>query len=176
MQPVEHKPGEMPPKKKGKKAVRWDKDPDILFRLDTVAAMMLEGAKPYQIAASMHYDWNTAKRDMQRVEELWRRQIGKSIADKRSEAVAQWRHVLMHAWAQFRSSKNVVWLRVVTEAQANIDLIEGTRAPKEISVGISLSPEAEKALAALEEKGIRPEDLYSEFEKFIIEAAAGYKK
>lgn len=168
--------GDRQPEKKKKKAVHWSKDPEILFRLDTVAAMMLEGAKPYQIAYSMGYDWNTAKRDMDRVEELWRQQQGKKIADKRATAVAQWQHVKMHAWEQFRKTKGVVWLRAISEAQANIDLIEGNRAPKEVKVGIELSEEAERALAILEAQGIQRDELWNAFNDFIVEAGKEYSK
>lgn len=158
--------------KKGKKSVPWYEDPDILLTLDLVDSMDLEGARPYQIARAIGVSWDTAKRYVEHVKELRLMASGTTAKEKKNASIAQWEHIRLHAWSNFRTNKDVKFLREAANAQHNIDLIEGNHAPKKVEVGIVvLSDEAQKALLLLESMGIKPEDIYREFESSIIETA-----
>ena len=58
-------------RRKGKKSVSFQDDPEILKRLGRVAEMMLEGKSLYEISTAQRCSIATAKRDIGRVRELW---------------------------------------------------------------------------------------------------------
>lgn len=130
--PSEVRPQEV--RRPGKKSIRWDRDPEILARLPAVAAMMLRGARVWQIAEAMLYSDRTAKEDMKRVRTLWREEAGDGVSEQRDRSVAHLREVQAHAWAKFDKSGDSRWLRVIREAEADIIRLQGTSRPIDVNV------------------------------------------
>ena len=128
---------------KGKASVKWDSDPVILFRLEQVSTMMLQGATERQVAEAMSYAPVTAHRDFDRVRELWRRQNVQLVGGQRDESVAELRFVQEQAWNEWRTAgkkdnegkkkgdKRPEWLRIVMEAERSIIGLQGSRMPEE---------------------------------------------
>jgi hypothetical protein len=117
---------------RNKKSVAWDRDTEILKRLQSVAAMMVRGAGSLDIQAALNSDVTpyaliTAKRDMQRVRELWRKEAEKTIADSRAQSIANLVEIKMQAWDQFNKSKAARWLRVLLDAEKQIGELQGTK-------------------------------------------------
>ena len=132
------------PHPKGKASVKWDTDPTILFRLEQVSSMMLQGATERQVAEAMGYAPVTAHRDFLRVKELWRRANIQIVGGQRDESVAELRYVQEQAWNQWRAAgkeaegakkkkgdKRPEWLRIVMEAERAIIGLQGSRMPEE---------------------------------------------
>lgn len=121
--------------KKGQKSVRWDQDPDILYRLEQVAQMMLKGASSRQIGEAMGYSHVTAQRDSERVRELWRREARGTVNTARERSIAQLRLVQTSAWEEWakakKGSRRSEWLRVVKDCEQQIVELEGSRMPSE---------------------------------------------
>jgi hypothetical protein len=119
---------------KGKKAVSWRKDTIILTRLIAVAEIFLRGGTIISIASAFDYSFSTAKRDLARVKTLWREQSLEDLAAQRDQSIAQYRLVITKAWAEYSRKPNANFLRVIIDAQAKIDDIQGNQAPKEIHI------------------------------------------
>lgn len=125
---------------KGKASVVWHQDHEILQRLELVATMMLQGAKPFQIAQSLSVSLRTAFRDMNRVQELWRKQAIDDITAKRDRSIAQFRLAQTYAWDQYRTHQKtnaamaLKWMQAAMEAERSIVELEGTKAPKAVDV------------------------------------------
>lgn len=124
----------------GKKSIRWDQDAEILARLTTVAAMMIQGAKGWQIAEALGYSLRSAYRDIDRVDTMWKREAANSVEQSRVRSIAQYREIQTQAWQQYRSTKKESWLRIAMDAQSQIDALEGTRKP----VGVDVTTGGEK--------------------------------
>jgi hypothetical protein len=92
---------------KGKKSVRWDRDPQILARLESVAQMMLRSARAWQIADALDVSLRTAKRDIRRVRTLWRRESERKIEESRQQSIAQIRAIQQQAWTEYDKVKRV---------------------------------------------------------------------
>jgi len=123
----------------GKKAVRWDLDVDILTRLDIVANMMVQGARPHQIAQSLSYSLKTAYRDVDRVRTLWRRTAEATVEEHRSASIAQYNELKVRAWEEYRrlreeKKSGLNALRVVMDIEEKISELQGTKAPKNVDV------------------------------------------
>src|SRR3990172_2578037 len=123
------KPAKAGPKK-GVKSKPWDEDPDILARLEAVAQMMLKGAKLWQIAAALNYSISTAKKDKERVKDLWQREAISDVIDARDRSIAQIRLVQLNAWQRFEKDNNdPQWLRLVKDCERDIITLQGTERP-----------------------------------------------
>jgi hypothetical protein len=131
------KPTSKKTRRKGKKSIPFDQDPEILARLAAVAEMMLVGAKAFQIAASMNCSLTTAKRDIGRVKQFWKEDARGEIASFRSAALALYRLVIMRAWDEFGKKENTNkkdrYLSLVTATQKEIDRILGV-GPQQIDL------------------------------------------
>jgi Trp operon repressor len=115
-----------------KKSVAWDKDPDILARLNIVASMMNQGAKVHQIASSLACSISTANRDVARVKELWRRASKGEIEDKRAEVLAGLEEIKLLAYDDYRAAKQekrggMAALRLALDAQKEIAAVLGVK-------------------------------------------------
>jgi hypothetical protein len=124
---------------KGKKAVRWDLDVDILNRLREVASMMKQGATALEISTALAYSYKTALRDVERVRELWRREAKQDIETKRAGSLAQYKEVQMRAWEHYRSAMRenkavLAILRLIADVEDKIADLEGTKAPRGVDV------------------------------------------
>jgi hypothetical protein len=103
--------------KPGKKGIRWDRDPDILMRLEAVAGMLVRGAKLQMIAAAMQYSMTTAKRDVARVRLLWAREASAKAEAARDQSIAQLRAVQQQAWARWDAEHKAGFLRIVVDCE-----------------------------------------------------------
>jgi len=117
---------EVPPKKR---RVPWDRDSVILRRLEVTAQLMIRGATNPQIADATSCSLDTARRDRERVEELWRRESQDTIQTLRARSVAQLREVQTQAWMEYRASKRPSFLKIITDAEREITELQGTKAP-----------------------------------------------
>jgi hypothetical protein len=120
---------------KGKKSVRWDQDPEILARLESVAQMMSRGARPWQIAEALDTSLITARRDIRRVRILWNRESKKEIERSRQESLVRIKAVQQQAWARYDAEpkKGYRWLRLVLECEKQVIDIEGSKAPMKVA-------------------------------------------
>lgn len=130
--------------KPGKKSVRWDQDIEILQRLAVVSTMLLQGARPFQIAESMGTSLRTAFRDIGRVDELNRRAALADIETNRTRSIALLREVQTRAWELYRDSeKTIDKLRALKEArecEEQIAALQGTKKP----IGIDVTTKGDK--------------------------------
>ena len=117
--------------KKGVKSVPWDEDPQILARLEPVSQMMLRRARLWQIGEALGYGITTARKDRERVKELWAREAAGAVDEHRQASLAQMRHLQQQAYAQYASTKDPQLLRFVRECERDIILLEGTEKPSE---------------------------------------------
>lgn len=115
---------------KGQKAVAWETDHAILLRLETVSAMMLQGAKMFQIAEALGYSLDTAYEDRKRVKRLWAQGSERSIRANRNRSIAQYREQQAEAWAEYRKYKSPSWLRLVMDIEDRITKLQGTEQHK----------------------------------------------
>lgn len=122
--------------RKGKRSRRWDRDPDVLMRLESVAQLMLRGAKIWQIAEAMGYSFSTARRDIQRVRKMWATETGHKLGELRDASVAQLREVQLRAWQEYDKAqrKNPSWLRLIRDCELDIVNLQGTKAPEVLDV------------------------------------------
>jgi hypothetical protein len=140
---------------KGKKSVRWDRDHQILARLESVAQMMLRSAHSWQIADALDVSIRTAKRDMRRVRILWRQASERKVEASRQQSIAQIRAIQQQAWTEYDKVKRIgsskdgedgkgktgpksardatAWLKLVRECEKDIMELEGTRAPLKVA-------------------------------------------
>jgi hypothetical protein len=136
----------------GKRKIRWDRDPDILARLEGVAQMMIRGGKAWQIADAFDVSLRTANRDIRRVRILWKRESEQSIEKSRQESLAKLRALQQQALTEYdkvarqtfkdRDGKEIKgaktrgalqWLKFARECEQDIVALEGTRAPDKIA-------------------------------------------
>lgn len=126
---------------KGVKSLRWDRDPEILLRLETVAMMMVQGATVRMIAAAMGYSPTTAQKDKQRVETLWRREVEEAIDKHRAKSIAELSYIKSQAWATWRELSAVEKkkhlasiMRTIIEADDKINDLLGTKRPSTVNI------------------------------------------
>jgi hypothetical protein len=126
---VKKKPALRKTRRKGKKSIPFDKDPEILARLATVAEMMLVGAKAFQIAASMNCSIATAKRDIGRIRQLWKDDARDEVDSFRPAALALYRLIIMRAWEEYgkkdNANKRDRYLTLIIATQKHMDRING---------------------------------------------------
>jgi hypothetical protein len=123
------KPASKKTRRKGKKSIPFDRDPEILARLAAVAEMLLVGAKAFQIAATLNCSLTTAKRDIGRVKQLWKDDARDEIDGSRNATLALYRLVIMRAWEEFGKPVNANrkdrFLNLIVATQKEIDRING---------------------------------------------------
>jgi len=132
---------ELPPaQRKDHKGIHWTQDPEILARLATVASMMVQGAKPFQIADALTVDVRTIYRDIARVYKLWRDEAMQEIDDARAKSIAQYEEIKMRAWEGYRKAQGEGggryspttardmrdWLKLAMDAESHIAKLQGT--------------------------------------------------
>ena len=131
-----------PPRNRNKQNVSWDQDEEILARLATVANLLVQGAKAYQIAETFDYTLRTAHRDIARVYTLWRRESMQQVDDARAKSIAQYEEVKTRAWEGYRKVSSAIaqmttyspklaseqrgWLELAMKAEAQIAKLQGT--------------------------------------------------
>lgn len=98
----------------------WQRDPDTLSHLEAVSAMLLHGAKPWQIAETFGYSLEDAERDIDRVR-LLREQEAQRVSTANN--LAQVSEVQLRAWEQFDKDKDSKHLRVILEAERDRERI-----------------------------------------------------
>lgn len=132
------------PVKRNKKKIRWDLDVEILARLALVADMRHQRAMPHEIAATLGISLSTAHRDIDRVEELWRRQSLNDVESARASSIAQYEKIERQAWKEYREATDAKTrlnaLRVAMDAEEKITELQGTKQPK----GIDLTSKGER--------------------------------
>lgn len=131
--------------KPGKKSVRWDQDIEILQRLAVVSTMLLQGARPFQIAESMGTSLRTAFRDISRVDELNRRAALADIETNRARSIALLREVQTRAWELYRTNdasvrERLAALKEARECEEQIATLQGTKKP----IGIDVTTKGDK--------------------------------
>jgi hypothetical protein len=132
--------------KKGTRSVRWDRDPEILYRLEQVAMMMTQGASLRMIAEAMDYSHTTAQKDVARVYTLWEKEATEKVERQRLFSINQYRLIQIEAWSVWRNmtkeerKKTVNPLRMIAEAESQIVSLQGTKSPEEISLTRKTDP------------------------------------
>lgn len=116
-----------PADERKKKAIRWDHDLNILTRLEVVSSMLTQGAKAHQIAEALSYSLRTAHRDIDRVYVLWRRESVNDVIAMRDRSIAQYRSIQTQAWAEWRATKKISWLRIAMDAEEKVSELQGTK-------------------------------------------------
>lgn len=130
-------------KRKGKKSVGWDSDPDILKRLEVVAELMLRGKNSWGIAEANKCSIATAKRDISRVRALWKQSALEKIDSLMGDSLATYTAVQAEAWTKMKSSpdKSDRYLAVILSAQEKIDKISGVgKPPDPVEVNVNIEP------------------------------------
>jgi len=133
--------------KKGVKSKSWDEDPQILARLESVAQMMLRHARLWQIAGVFGYAISTARKDRERVKELWAREAAGAVNAHRQQSIAQFRHVQQAAWAEWDKHKDPQLLRIVGDRERDIVALQGTERP--VAQDINLHTDNDRPLEHL---------------------------
>ncbi len=120
--------------RKGRKSVAWMNDPAILMRLEIVSELMLQGGSNRRIGHALNYSHETARTDIERVRELWRKRATTLIVDQRAESIAQFRLLQEVAWSSWDKKHDLAALREIRECERQIVAILGTQAPKQIDM------------------------------------------
>lgn len=124
--------------KRGKKAIPWEQDVEILARLRLVETLWLQGAKPHEIASAMDYSLRTAHRDIERVQTILRKQSIDDITAARDRSIAELREILMRQWEIYRECKDqklrLIALRDARDTEKLIIELEGTKKPVAVDV------------------------------------------
>ena len=127
----------------GKKSVRWDRDPDIMFRLTEVAQLMIRGSTLPQIAQELEISIRTASRDVRRVKILWRRQAVREIEELRQSHRARLDWMFQQALEQFVDGKLKeepaprglqAWLRLAADIEGEIVNLDGAARPTKVAL------------------------------------------
>ena len=118
----------------GKKSVDWTKDPVILARLPKVEDLHIKGALNTQIARALNVDEITIRRDLKRLNTLWKERVGADVEEQRARATAVYRKVQIESWKAAnniadKSMVKVSYLNTVKAAEDSIAKILGTEAP-----------------------------------------------
>lgn len=87
-------PGDQPddqgmPTRRGRKDVHWRKDAAILERMRKVEMRHLAKWSNVAIAAELEIDESTVRRDIVRLNELWRERLGDDVIVRRARRLAQ---------------------------------------------------------------------------------------
>lgn len=117
-------------RRKGKKNLPWNEDPEILQRLSTVAEALIKHKTALEIAQETKVSIGTAKRDITRVRELWRDDAKDRIQFSRDLAIAQYGAEIKQAWADLSTlpvthPNRPAALNVILRAQERIDKVTG---------------------------------------------------
>jgi len=127
----------------GKKSVRWDRDPDIMFRLTEVAQLMIRGSTLPQIAQELKVSIRTASRDVRRVKILWRRQAVREIEELRQGHRARLDWMFQQALNQFMAGKLKeepaprglqAWLKLAADIEGEIVNLDGAARPTKVAL------------------------------------------
>lgn len=124
-------------RRKRKKSLAWQDDPEILTRLAYVAQLMNQNKPAYLIAEKTKVSYATAKRDMLRVREIWREDAKSRLTNTVDTALAQYGAVIEKAWDDMQSLSpgNVAitsYMNVILRAQDRIDKVTGIADPVEL--------------------------------------------
>lgn len=138
------------------KRVAWDRDPNILQRLEVTAQMILAGATLVQIADATGCSVDTVKRDRKRVEELWRRESVDKIETLRGKSIAQYRRIQAQAWAEWNKTRKGMYLRIISDTEEKISDLQGTKAPIQVDWRVEA-----------EQHGIDTDALYAQIEEMM---------
>lgn len=125
-------------RRKKKKSVPYNEDPEILKRLAQVARFMLEGMPAWQIAEKQRCSLATAKRDIKRVRELWKTDAEEQIESLLGDALAVYKKVQTEAWQKITANPDRAdrYLNVVLAAQKQVDNLAGIAPPKQVNVNL----------------------------------------
>jgi len=117
------------------KNIKWDRDPEILARLETVAQMMIQGAQRWQIAQGLGVSLRTAARDMNRVRILWRRNTVEVLEDLRLEHREGIRFIQGQAYDQYLTDRadGYKWLKLALECERDLVDLDGVNAPLKVA-------------------------------------------
>lgn len=138
------------------KRVPWDRDPNILRRLEVTAQMLLAGATLVQVAEATDCSVDTVKRDRKRVEELWRRESVDKVETLRGKSIAQYRRIQTQAWAEWQKTHKGMYLRIISDTEEKISDLQGTKAPIQVDWRVEA-----------EQHGIDTESLYAQIEDMM---------
>jgi vacuolar-type H+-ATPase subunit E/Vma4 len=140
-------------RRKGKKSIPFQEDPEILARLDSVSQMVIAGAKSHNIAATFDYSIASAKRDIARVRQLWNQQAKDSINDARARALATYQEIITRTFEELGKPENAgrkhVLFGMILAAQKEIDRIQGVGP---LSVVLSGSVEVTEDIEAVRKR------------------------
>lgn len=127
----------------GKKSVRWDRDPDIMFRLTEVAQLMIRGNTLPQIAQELDVSIRTASRDVRRVKTLWRRQAVREIEELRQGHRARLDWLFQQALTQFMENQPAegppprglqAWLKLAADIEGELIDLDGVAKPVKVAL------------------------------------------
>lgn len=127
-------------RRKGKKSVPFQNDPEILKRLAKIAEMMAKGRYAYEMAAELKCSIATAKRDIGRVRELWRMDAREQLASVKEESINVYRRVLIEAWGKVISDATRAdrYMGIILSAQEKIDRLTGAVEPENMNMNVKV--------------------------------------
>lgn len=124
--------------REGRKDVHWREDPEIMVRLEQVAQLMTQNARRWQIAEATGTSYSTAKRDEERVRELWRESASEGVEGMFTRNVAQVQRVQQEAYDGYykgpKGKRDIRWLRLVLECERELMELFGTKQPEKIAL------------------------------------------
>ncbi len=127
----------------GKKSVKWDRDPEIMLRLTSVAQLMIRGVSLPQIAQALDVCTRTASRDVRRVRTLWRRQSVREIEELRQGHRARLDWMFQQALDQFMDGKVAegppprglqAWLKLAADIERELIDLDGAAQPVKVAL------------------------------------------
>jgi hypothetical protein len=140
-------------RRKGKRSIPFDEDPEIMVRLDAVSQMVIAGVKAHNIAATFDYSLASAKRDVARVKQLWNQQAQDGINEARATSLATYREIITRTFEELGKPENAgrkhLLFGVIVAAQKEIDRILGV-GPQ--SVVVSGSVEVTEDIEAIRKR------------------------
>lgn len=150
-------------RRKGKKSLAWNKDPEILARMERVEALVLAGHSNLAIAKFLKVSEPTVRRDRLRIAQLWRDKVGADIASMRGRSFSQYARIAKQADQQYKITKDPQFLRIVLETERSIVNLLGTQLPaaqtaqreaEQESSDLSIIPTAELIREAQESRDL----------------------
>jgi len=117
-------------RRQGKKSVNWREDPEILERLVKVAQLMNKNKRSFEIAKETRVSLGTAKLDISRVREIWKKDAKERIAHAQDNAIAQYSALIGQAWTDMQKVKatnpaRAAFQNVILRAQGRMDTVSG---------------------------------------------------
>lgn len=97
----------------------WRRDLAYLNQLESVAAMLVRGAKPWQIAEALKCSLDEAERDIERVWQLKKEQLAQppDESNRLASQLSQLDEAIIRAWEQFDKEPKPDYLKAILAAE-----------------------------------------------------------